>query len=298
MSPHGSARTTHFRYLPVSQADIDWGMYVTTVGYSVIPPHSPYPPGQHPRLYEFSWENGRTLDEYQLVYVPEGRGVFESGPTGRVSIKGGMAFVLFPEVWHRYKPLQSTGWHEYWVGLKGDVIDRLVRKGFVDPSRAVIDCGYDEELIDVFLRMCRDAEQQPIGHRHVMSSMALQVIAGVLADAKSNRAGSSRAESIVQRTKAMMMNQLEGDLNLAAIATELNISYTHLRRLFRYHTNLAPHQYHLQLRVLRAKELLRSTDSSIKAIASTLGFDNQYYFSRIFRKKTGQSPSQWRQASR
>jgi hypothetical protein len=74
-----SQRRFYFRYLRVDPKSRRWGMYVTTCGRStILPEDGYYPPIQHPQLYHFDWENGRVLDEYQMIYIPEGSGLFEA----------------------------------------------------------------------------------------------------------------------------------------------------------------------------------------------------------------------------
>jgi len=64
--------------------------------------------------------------------------------------------------------------------------------------------------------------------------------------------------------------------------------------MFKKYTGVSPAQYHLQLRIIRAKELLVSTDKNISEIGIQLGFQNVYHFSMLFKKKTGMSPSEFR----
>ncbi len=118
-----------FRYFPVSDRDMKWGFHVTTVGESRIPPHTPYPLGEHPKGYAFNWANGRTLHDFAIVYLSSGRGWFESKHSPRQRVESGHVFMLFPGVWHRYMPVQKTGWNEHWVGFDGDIPRRLVKKG-------------------------------------------------------------------------------------------------------------------------------------------------------------------------
>ena len=65
-------------YLPVSPRDEQWGIVCTTAGHQHVPPGTPYPVSEHPEHYLFYKGSGRTLDEYQLVYITAGRGRFES----------------------------------------------------------------------------------------------------------------------------------------------------------------------------------------------------------------------------
>ena len=69
-------RDSFFRYLPISQANIDWNLYVTGVGVSHYGPFATYPDVTgHPTDHHFTWKKGRVLGEYQVVYISEGDGV-------------------------------------------------------------------------------------------------------------------------------------------------------------------------------------------------------------------------------
>jgi transcriptional regulator GlxA family with amidase domain len=61
---------------------------------------------------------------------------------------------------------------------------------------------------------------------------------------------------------------------------------------------LSPHQYLLELRIVRARSLLAETELPVKEIAAQTGFGDELYFSRLFRQKLNLTPSQWRDRSR
>ena len=75
--------------------------------------------------YLFYKGSGRTLDEYQLVYITAGRGRFESASCPSQTVEAGTMLLLFPNEWHSYSPDPGTGWTEWWVGFRGANIDRL-----------------------------------------------------------------------------------------------------------------------------------------------------------------------------
>jgi AraC-like DNA-binding protein len=82
------------------------------------------------------------------------------------------------------------------------------------------------------------------------------------------------------------------------LASTFHMSYAHFRRVFKQQSGLSPYQYHLQLRIHRAREMLHSTTLAVGQVAARLNFPNPYYFSKIFKKKTGMSPSLWRRGGR
>ena len=83
-----------------------------------------------------------------------------------------------------------------------------------------------------------------------------------------------------------------------AIVQALGVSYSRMRKVFKEYTGHSPHQYYLEMKINKAKELLLTKNSTIKQVAIDLSFENQYYFSRLFKKKTGLSPSQWKSTFR
>lgn len=273
-------------------------MYVTTAGYSHIPPGTiEYPPTRHPSAYHFAWKTGRVLDEYQIVYITSGSGQFETN-TLKTRVEPGTVIFLSPGLWHRYRASQKTGWNEYWVGLSGEVIGWLAKKGFFPIDQPIAKIGVSDEIIDQYMRLIRDAETQPVGYQQAIASRGMLILAAILADIKQAKVGGSNIEELVQKTKELLNERINEDVDMDELAEKLDVSYQQLRRAFKQVTNLAPHQYHLEIRISRAKELLRGTEQPIKAISTTLGFANQYYFSRIFKNKTGKSPIEWRNAGK
>ena len=62
--------------------------------------------------------------------------------------------------------------------------------------------------------------------------------------------------------------------------------------MFKQYTGISPHQYHLELKIMRAKELILTTDKNIKEICFELGFQSPHYFSRFFKQKVGVNPGE------
>ena len=105
-----------------------------------------------------------------------------------------------------------------------------------------------------------------------------------------------RVEKIIQNACFSIRENVEAEINFQTFAEENNIGYSYFRKMFKKYTGVPPVQYHLDLKVLRAKEMLLYTDKSIKEISYELGFQSIYYFSRVFKNKLGLSPSEIRKS--
>ncbi|MBN2024292.1 MAG: AraC family transcriptional regulator [Pirellulales bacterium] len=285
----------YYRYLPISPRDRQWGLYVTGAGWRNVSPNSLYPQRDHvhPPSHEFRWPRGRSFHEYAVVYISDGQGEFESNETGRLGVGPGAAFLLFPDVWHRYRPLRDIGWREYWVTFHGDMAERMRRHGFISPDTPVFDAGVDDEILRAFTAIFDRLESQTAGFQQLIAADTLRILAAILA-ARQNRRADDRTRDLVRRARASIEGHTETLPMIEHLADSLGVSAGHLRRVFKQHTGLSPYQYHLQMKIGRAKMMLRASDLPIKHIAQQLGFQNVHHFSKLFKKVAAVPPHRWR----
>ena len=290
--------SSKFKYLPVSQIDIDWGIYVTGSGYACVPPLTSYPNDKHPTGYQFDWSHGRILHEYQLVYITHGSGEFESKATGKIEIKTGDVIMLFPGVWHRYKPNKKTGWEEHWVSYNGDFPKRFVDNGFFNSNHPVLNPGYNVLIYDLYREILSAMQNEQIGFQQLIATLTMEILARLRTAVLAKNAGGKDVEAIIARARRILVHQTEKTVDIKALALQLDISYSWFRRMFKHYTGMPPRKFHQQIRINRAKELLTNRNMSLKTIAYKLGFESEYYFMVLFKKITKKTPSQWRNFSR
>ena len=99
----------------------------------------------------------------------------------------------------------------------------------------------------------------------------------------------------LQRATDFMEAHLGHSLTLAELATATGLSPSHFARRFKVTTGMPPHQFLMQLRVERAKRMLRSGTSIIE-IALACGFTHQEHMTRIFRRAVGMTPAAYRRS--
>ena len=283
------------KYLLATARDAEWGLTVSTVGSEHIAPGEAYPTRGHADGYYFDVEKGRTLDEYQLLYQPEGEGVFRSAHQKETRIKAGDIFLLFPGEWHTYRPLPDKGWRSYWIGFRGKNIDDRVRAGFLSAEKPVCHVGFSSEIISLYDEALRVAGDEAPFSQQTLAGIVNHLI-GLMYQLERNiiLSRDSRQVDIMNRARQRIRESLEGSLTIQELAAELGMSYSSFRKLFKEHTGFAPAFYQQTLRLQRAKELLSTTDESIKEIANRLNFESPDYFSSKFKTQTGMKPSDFR----
>jgi AraC-like DNA-binding protein len=138
---------------------------------------------------------------------------------------------------------------------------------------------------------------EPPGYQQLIAAHTMEILAAVLAGVQTARSG-GRTNAAIRKAKIALAQSTDDIIDMRQLASTYHMSYAHFRRAFKQQSGLSPYQYHLQLRINRARELLHSTTLSVGQVALQLNFPNPYYFSKIFKKKTGMSPSSWRRGGR
>lgn len=283
------------KYMLASERDKQWGLTVTTMGYEEIGAGEDYPTRGHADGYYFEQERGRVLNEYQLLYIVEGAGVFHSDHVAEKQLREGDLFLLFPGEWHSYHPLPGRGWKSYWIGFAGRNMDDRVRAGFLSPEKPVYHVGYSSGIVSLYKAARRAADDEAAYTQQLLAGIVNNLI-GLMYSLERNLQLSRNQSHVdmVQRAQARIRESLESSLTIQQVAEELGVSYSNFRKLFKEFTGLSPASYQQELRLMRAKELLSTTEMSIKEIAYQLNFESPDYFSAKFKLKTGRKPSELR----
>ncbi len=285
------------KYTPVGSREQQWGLFVKGAGYAEISPNTDYPPQGHPSAYQFKWDTGRRLQEFQLLYIENGSGTFETEACPQpFEIEAGSIIILHPNVWHRYKP-SAQGWSENWVSFDGAIIRDMVMNHFFTANDPIINIGLDDEIQDCYQKLNFYLTEEPLSFQTLASSSLFRILAKLQFITQNKSPFASDIEKKIKKAKILLIKKSEDHVNMQEIADSINMGYEHFRRTFKQITGLAPYQYHLELKINKAKELLQMTNLSVNDIAEKLHFENQYYFSRIFKTKTGLPPIQWKKQS-
>ena len=101
-------------------------------------------------------------------------------------------------------------------------------------------------------------------------------------------------DPLIAEAQRYLREHLKEELSVPSLAAAFHLSASQFNRLFRAHTGQSPHEYLVNLRINRAKTLLKETRLSITQIAEEVGYGYDTSFAAAFRTKTGMSPRQFR----
>ena len=286
-----------YKYLVSSEQDMMWGMTVNTVGKHIMQAgYDCYPPKKgHPEDFYFNPQKGRVLDSYQLIYITEGSGTYYTDPDHSIPLRRGDVFFLKPHVWHSYFPDKRTGWTEYWIGFKGINIDNRFKNNFFNMNQVVYRVGYREDIVELYEKAIDIAGTEKASYQQYLAGIANLILGIMMYSDKNILFQENEAYSRINRAKLIIRENLTTGISLEDIASEINISYSYFRKLFKEYTGLSPANYIQEMKIERAKNMLMTSELSIKEIAYILNFDSASHFSIAFRSRTGKTPSEYRQ---
>ncbi len=300
------ARSTYdgfFHYLPVDDSAIDWGIYVTGAGRGRIHAGQPYPPDDHPALYQMQWRRGRSLPEFQVILITDGRGVFESQPTGRLPLAAGSNVCLFPDVWHRYRPDTETGWTERWVSLSGRLTQRLMDRGFMRPQTPILAVDKIDKMVAAFDDLLERIHRDPLQNSLLLSLQAMGVLGKALEVTNDrvlkNAPGQAAArrdvfDPLVAQALDTIWTRSHRPLSVSQIAKLLPVARRTLERRFMAAMGHSVLEEIVGCRLARAKRLLRETNLQVKAVSRLAGFSSEERMRVAFRAVEKLSPIEYR----
>jgi AraC-like DNA-binding protein len=256
-------------------------LFVTDIGY--------YPVAQ----YHYR-DRPSGSEQNILIYCVGGNGWIEIKNTKR-KVKKDQFFIIPANVPHSYGSENSDPWTIYWVHFTGEIAGSFVRKEF-----SVIDINPDENTRND--RRCRLFEEiyqtllMGFGTENLeYSSICLWYLLGAFNYIPQfERIRAIKQHDIIEKSILYMQEHFYRRITLSDLAEHCGFSVSQYSLIFRKKTSRSPIEYYNNLRIQNSCQMLDFSDMNIKEISSQLDFEDQFYFSRVFRKVMGISPMEYR----
>ncbi|MBO7170394.1 MAG: helix-turn-helix domain-containing protein [Clostridia bacterium] len=219
---------------------------------------------------------------YLFVLVNKGEASFFH-KSGTIKLKAHDLLVMCPGEKIHY--VAHTPWSIQWVGLYGQTVDSYMDRLGINGDRPIVHIQKYYELEKIL-----SALYETMGERYEHAKCAqlslIYQFFGILLQNSKQSITADAAESV----RKMIDFNFNQRISMEEIASSLFITPEHLARRFARRYGISPKAYLLEKRIAAAQRLLCETDASILEVANSVGYDDQLYFSRIFKKKTGLSP--------
>ena len=245
----------------------------------------------HLKKMETKRPDGRR--DYQLLYVAEGKAHFQVGNTIYDVGKGGV-FLYRTEVPQHYYYVLSEKPDIYWIHFTGKEVETIIASlGLI--SEKPMKLQPKEEMTELFEKIIVELRMDRFWRMEMAEAYLRQLLLMISRNyhtvGQEKRVYHSMFDEVINK----FHHEYQKDISIARLADSYHISVCWFIREFKNYTGYSPKQYIINLRLQNAKELLRNHSLSINDISGLVGYENQLYFSRIFHKYTGMSPSEYRE---
>ncbi len=258
-------------------------------------------------LYSVGWERESTHDyDYDGMKRNEfGKYVFQytfSG-AGKIEVAGkeytlaaGKAFLVQIPSEHRYfLPGDSEHWEFMYITIYGEEAKKSF--DFVNEKLGtVIQFSPESSPIKLLMSIYQEAVSRNITDAYESSAMAYSFVMELYRYALNIGVSTEKWPKQVEKAILYAKKYYPSQIGLNDLVAESGLSKYHFTRLFHKTTNLTPIQYLTKIRIDKAIELLRMTNHSIDDIAKLVGYSNGNYFIKVFHKRIGMSPGQFRES--
>jgi AraC-like DNA-binding protein len=231
----------------------------------------------------------RILGLYAAVCIESGSGFYYSEEAGKIPVSAGDTIIVFPDIPHQY--FSEPKWETRFVVWSGPEAAKLERLGFLSREHIVIPGGANA-VIEANKALLEIIHREDLGSILARKNIALEMILK-LHRCRLSEGKYRHTDTQIDRAVAYMRNNYAKALSVSGCAAEVNMSESHFRRLFKQRTGRSPKEFIITLKISKAKELL-SRGESIKKTAELVGWEDEFYFMRIFRKISGISPGKFR----
>lgn len=238
-------------------------------------------------------------DDFILIYCAEGKGELTIEEKKK-AIKAGDLFVLPPNTPHTYRADKAFPWTVYWCHFQGKNACDFFEYIYKDYTFPMLHYMTDIDLIQSFRALVDSVKNSSLLAELIHTSNLFRHILTKIAQLSRHKdlseGGSTSNKVPISKIQRFMRSNIDKQLSLSELASLSHCSKFHFARQYLAATGKPPLKQFIEIKIEHASFLLEQTSLSISEIASQIGYDDALYFSRVFRRVRGISPSEYRKS--
>ena len=231
--------------------------------------------------------------DYQLLYIAKGKGHFYFDGKEHIITEGNMILYRPNEVqyYYYYAPDKTEA---YWVHFTGRHVESILEFYELPETENVFYTGTSPDYQWMYRQMIQELQLCRANYEELLSLMLRHIFIMINRYIVEGRKAGSDIQNEIERATHYFNENYNKPINIDEYAESRHMSTCWFIRSFKQILKVTPMQYILSLRMANAQSLLETSEYNISEIAEAVGYDNPLYFSRLFHKHIGVSPSEYR----
>ena len=232
--------------------------------------------------------------DWQILYIASGKAHFYFNGVEQIVTAGNMV-IYRPKEEQRYYNYGTDHTEVYWVHFTGSNIKNILRSYGISDDMRIIHTGTSLEYKRLFTQMIHELKLCKEDYEELLLCYFTHLL--IMLHRLMNIKPKGKTHALIEEMNAAVRYFHENYNKAICIedyAEQHHMSVSWFIRNFKEYTEMTPTQYLLSLRISNAQTLLETTNYNVTEISDIVGYDNPLYFSRIFKKQSGLSPSEFR----
>jgi len=234
--------------------------------------------------------------DFQLLYIAGGKAHFYfDGSEKDTVVTAGHMVIYRPKEPQRYVYYGTEQTEVYWVHFTGGNVKNLMRSYGITDDMRVIHTGNSPEYTRIFKQMIQELQRCQADYKEMLTILLQQIFISIHRYLTTEHKLKNDYLDMEMEAALKYFNEhYNTELCIEEYARSKGMSVSWFIRSFKQYTGTTPMQYIVAVRITNAQMLLETTNDTITEIGHIVGYENPLYFSRIFKKQKGVSPSEYR----
>lgn len=231
-------------------------------------------------------------DYFQFIYVKQGSFTAEFIDK-TVELNEGSVIIYHPTEPQKYHYRPKTSCETVWLHFSGSALKEMLEELEIWDSR-VFKIQKTDEIEFLLSKLLPEHRLKYRGYKISQNALLQQIFCQLSRGTETARHSFGETRQKIEQVLILMENDLKDNLTVADYAAEIHLSVDRFSHLFTETMGVSPHRYMLELKIGKAKQLFRQTDLNVREVAEFVGIGDPLYFSRLFKKHTGFTPTSYR----
>lgn len=231
--------------------------------------------------------------DYQLLYIASGKGYFYINGKEEIVTAGHM--VLYqPKEMQKYVYYGVDQTEVYWIHFTGNDVKGILAEYGFSLTDHIFYTGNFPDYHRLFRRIIQELQLCKPHYTDYLAMLLREILILAGRQLTETKKPGIRTQEEIELATRYFNEHFNRNISIEEYALSRHMSTCWFIRSFRQYSGITPMQYILGIRITNAQHLLATTNYNVTEIAEIVGYDNPLYFSRLFKKQTGLSPSEYR----